>query len=436
MDDIYLVEIRLGRTKWRVKQTVHAIARKFHIRAFMEQHPHVTLFGPMELMEGVNENMLLDGIATVAEPFDPLPFTLDRFETREGMHGSVIAFSVHPSDGLRQMIADLSLALLPIARSHNAWDDRPEQKWYHVTVANHLDRGKAASVFRALPEPGAMDGNQNVPAGFIARILCHLRCWTGYGARHLIQPLLLDETGLRITVMHGETILAEYDLLEKQWVFDDHRHDSAGWQAALARFRKVAGFEHTVPNPPVPGDTLLIADLHLGHANIIRYCSRPFSFQDPYEMDRVLIANWNAAVLPGTRIFHIGDLSYGKTARPAREYCEQLKGEVTYITGNHDSPDPGSPAFAVIEHDGLRFYLVHDPADAPAGFDGWVVHGHHHNNDLRNYPFIDFVRRRINVSAEVTGYVPASLSGICELIRYRTAAGNTRPVLLNYPYVG
>jgi calcineurin-like phosphoesterase family protein len=434
MNDVYLVEIRLGRTKWRVRQTVVSIARAYGIEPFMERHPHVTLFGPMELLEGVSQQQLIDAIGTVASHVDPVPFTLDGFEKREGMHGSVIAFSVRPSDSLARLVAEIAGALLPISRSHNAWDDRPEQKWYHVTVANHLDQKKASAVFQALPGPDAGVGQSAQSGGFLSGLRTIFCSFFKSAEARCIRPLLIDETGLRITLMHGEEILAEYDLLEKCWVHDNHRHDSRSWQETLSRFRKHAGFEITKPRVPVPGDTLLIADLHLGHANIIRYCSRPFLFSDPGEMDRVLIANWNASVTPGTRICHIGDLCYGRTARPEQEYRKQLNGEVTFITGNHDAPGPGACSSTMIEHAGTRFCLVHDPADAPAAFDGWVIHGHHHNNDLRHYPFIDFEHRRINVSAEVAGYVPVSLQKTWTLIQYRLASGNTKPVLLNYPY--
>ncbi|MDD1693342.1 MAG: 2'-5' RNA ligase family protein [Methanoregula sp.] len=436
MNDVYLVEIRLGRTKWRVRQTVVSIARTFGIEPFMERHPHVTLFGPMELLDGVSEQQVLDAIGPVASHYDPVPFTLDGFEKREGMHGSVIAFSVRPSDSLMRLVAEIAASLLPITRSHNAWDDRPEQKWYHVTVANRLDQKKASSVFQALPGPDSSLDLPSPPDGFFSRVCSYIRSFFVSGTARYIRPLLIDETGLRITLMHGEEILAEYDLLEKRWVHGNHRHDSRSWQETLSRFRTYAGFGRTEPGHPEPGDILLIADLHLGHANIIRYCSRPFLFSDPGEMDRVLVANWNASVTPGTRIYHIGDLCYGRNARPGHEYRQQLNGDVTFIAGNHDAPGPGTLSSTVIEYAGTRFCLVHDPADVPATFDGWVVHGHHHNNDLRHYPFIDFKHRRINVSVEVAGYVPVSLKDTWTLVQYRLATGNTVPVLLNYPYTG
>ena len=67
-------------------------------------------------------------------------------------------------------------------------------------------------------------------------------------------------------------------------------------------------------------------------------------------------------------------------------------------------------------------------------FDGWVIHGHHHNNNLRWYPFINFELRRINVSAEVLGYIPVNLNHICNLIRERISRTDKTPILLNYPY--
>jgi calcineurin-like phosphoesterase family protein len=433
MDDVYLVEIRLGRTKWRVRQLVLSIAGAFGIEAFMEWHPHVTLYGPMVLMDDVGEQQVLDAIGAIAARYDPVPFMLDGFEKREGLHGSVIAFTVRASDPLRRMTREISEALLPITESQNGWDAEPDRKWFHVTVANRLELRKAAGIFATLPGPGDA-GIPAEPRGFFARCLHRIRVSLGSGKTGIIRSLLLDETGLRITVMHGEEILAEYDLAGKCWMKDGHRHDSPGWQATLARFRQSAGFELAAPSPREPGDIFLIADLHLGHANIIRYCTRPFIAADPGEMDRVLIGNWNAVVSPGTRIYHLGDLRYGKTAPPAAAYRAQLRGDAVFIAGNHDEPGQGDLPSQLIEYEGMRFFLVHDPADAPAGFDGWVVHGHHHNNDLRHSPFIDFEHRRINVSAEVAGYVPVSLRDLCGLIRYRMSTGNTTPVLLNYSY--
>jgi calcineurin-like phosphoesterase family protein len=435
MEDNYLIEIRLGRTKWRIKQIISSVTGSFGIRQFMEPHPHVTLFGPLVLNAGVSPEHLLDAIGNVSAMYDPVPFLMDGFEKREGLHGGVIAIGVRPSDPLRSLSSNLALALLPICQSLNAWDTEPERKWFHVTIANRLNLRKAASVFSAIttysPSP---ERPYNTSSSLIARIQ-NLMVSFFISKKPSFSPPLLDEIGLRVTVMHGEEILAEYDLAGKCWIYTDHRHDSPGWRDTLGAFRKVAGFERDLPASSDPADILLIADLHLGHANIIHYCSRPFLFRDVDEMDRVLINNWNSVAMPGTQIYHVGDLRYGRDTPPFHYYREQLNGAVTFIIGNHDEPVEGSIPFLALDYGGEHFLLVHDPADAPASFDGWVIHGHHHNNDLHNFPFISFENRRINVSAEVIGYVPVNLRDLCAVIHYHRKQGNSKSVLFNYPYV-
>ncbi|MHB8163825.1 MAG: 2'-5' RNA ligase family protein, partial [Methanoregula sp.] len=147
MEDTYLIEIRLGKTKWRVKETIFAIGRKFHLGPFIERHPHVTLFGPLTLNDGTSQEQLLDTIGKVASGFDPIPFVIDGWEKREGMHGSVIAFPVKSSESLRNLTALLANALTPLTHSHNGWDAYPDKKWFHVTVANRLEPKKAADIF-------------------------------------------------------------------------------------------------------------------------------------------------------------------------------------------------------------------------------------------------------------------------------------------------
>jgi calcineurin-like phosphoesterase family protein len=250
-----------------------------------------------------------------------------------------------------------------------------------------------------------------------------------------VRPVLLDDAGLRITVMHNDEILGEYDLLRQRWLTKEEIHDPRSWQQSLALYRKCEGFELSAPVDHGPDEIFLIADLHLGHANIIRYCSRPFVHADVAEMDRVLIANWNYCVAPADRVFFLGDLRYGRDARPETEYRALLNGNITFVAGNHDTLfSTATVPAADLTCDGIRFLLVHDPADAPKNFDGWIIHGHHHNNDLRAFPFFDVAGKRINVSAEVLGYTPISMREICRIIREQMS-GSGEPLLLRYPYV-
>lgn len=433
METTYLVEIRLSQTKWRIRKKTTEIARDFGIGNFLELHPHVTLFGPLVLSGDAGSQQMLDAIGSVASAFDPVPFLLDGWEKRDGMHGSVIAFPVRASEPLRRLTGEIARVLSPLTISQNAWDQDPEKKWFHVTIANGLDADHASAVYSGLTGTGSEVRTRDEPhkgrPGLLQRFLSPA---VPVRTVRPVPPVLLDETGIRITVMRGNSILAEYDLIEKRWIYGDHGHSTARWQKTLTRFRHYRGFEHRDPVTPRPDDIFLTADLHLGHANIIRYCSRPFLWSDVREMDHVLIKNWNYSLGPGTRIYCLGDLRYGTEALPAAQYQKRLRGDIVFIRGNHDDPESGSRPSATLVYDGVRFFLVHDPADAPPSFDGWVIHGHHHNNDLRNYPFMNFEKRRINVSVEVTGYMPVSLHEILQRIRTHDASDNNPPVLLRY----
>lgn len=76
------------------------------------------------------------------------------------------------------------------------------------------------------------------------------------------------------------------------------------------------------------------ADTHFGHANIIKFCNRPFS--DVEEMDRCLMENWNARVRPSDTIHIIGDMFYHAKYDP-EVMLKKLHGKKHLVQGNHDS---------------------------------------------------------------------------------------------------
>ena len=72
------------------------------------------------------------------------------------------------------------------------------------------------------------------------------------------------------------------------------------------------------------------ADTHFSHANIIKYCARPFDNVEG--MDRTLITNWNKVVEPKDIVYHLGDFCF----RNPERYLNALNGYIYFIYGNHD----------------------------------------------------------------------------------------------------
>lgn len=76
-----------------------------------------------------------------------------------------------------------------------------------------------------------------------------------------------------------------------------------------------------------------ISDPHFGHANIIKYCNRPFNSVE--EMNAKLIENWNNRVKPNDIIFILGDIAFGG-AGVFEEIVPKLNGQKYLVLGNHD----------------------------------------------------------------------------------------------------
>ena len=73
-----------------------------------------------------------------------------------------------------------------------------------------------------------------------------------------------------------------------------------------------------------------VADEHFGHANIIKYCKRPFDSVE--EMDETLIKNFNSVVGKNDRVIHGGDFTF----KNPEKYIKQLNGNHSFVRGNHD----------------------------------------------------------------------------------------------------
>lgn len=81
--------------------------------------------------------------------------------------------------------------------------------------------------------------------------------------------------------------------------------------------------------------TFFTSDTHFYHANIIKYCNRPF--QSVEEMNKALIDNWNSVVGNEDTVYHLGDFCW-KGVQSWQKIREQLNGKIILIAGNHDEP--------------------------------------------------------------------------------------------------
>ena len=166
------------------------------------------------------------------------------------------------------------------------------------------------------------------------------------------------------------------------------------------------------------------ADLHLGHANIIKHCDRPFSSVE--EMDKHLISAWNSRVRPNDSVYILGDLIFRSAAGPD-SYLSKLRGKKHLILGNHDASwvkkTDMSAHFATVERyaeisDGQhRMTLCHYPLMSwnRMSKGSYMIHGHIHNSrDAFYFPLIRQMPNLLNASVEVNGYRPVKMNELID----------------------
>lgn len=152
-------------------------------------------------------------------------------------------------------------------------------------------------------------------------------------------------------------------------------------------------------------DIWAISDTHFGHANIIKYCNRPFKSTE--EMDDTIIKNWNSVVKDGDIVYHLGDVYMGKTPG----FLSNLKGRKRLILGNHDNGKDQLLQKTFQKIDVWRMFpefgllLTHVPVSLNTLSEKCPVnvHGHIHNDDKA------YGKQYRNVSVEVVNYTPVNI---------------------------
>lgn len=165
----------------------------------------------------------------------------------------------------------------------------------------------------------------------------------------------------------------------------------------------------------------LVSDHHFTHSNIIDYCDRPFTSVG--QMHDTMLSRFHEVVGPGDVLYHLGDVAMAmRDPEKTGEWLSRLSASAVLVRGNHDSAlDPEDVDYPVVtgcvlESEDRRFYCTHRPEDAPEWWDGWVLHGHHHDNRPEEFPLVRVDERRVNVSVELLDYRPVSLPALDRLL--------------------
>jgi calcineurin-like phosphoesterase family protein len=170
------------------------------------------------------------------------------------------------------------------------------------------------------------------------------------------------------------------------------------------------------------------SDTHFGHANIVKYCQRPFESIE--EHDQILIGNWNRTVGKNDTVYHLGDFCFKNKTNDFESYLKKLNGFIYLIWGNHDQVakyEKMAKGMHVFNQDKIRFlgdyerikiegqdiilshysFRVWDKSHHGS----WNLYGHSHGT-LFDDPHL----RSIDVGVDSHNYYPISFDQVKRLM--------------------
>ena len=173
-----------------------------------------------------------------------------------------------------------------------------------------------------------------------------------------------------------------------------------------------------------------ISDSHFYHANIIKYCNRPWNSgkdeagniivtnDDVNNMNEEMVKRWNSAVKKDDIVWHLGDFSFGGKENLEKIF-PQLNGKINLVMGNHDH-------YKIKYYYDIGFHRVYDKiviindfvilSHAPLMFLNdntpfFNIYGHIHNSDA----YQTWTKHSCCVCVERHDYTPISWVKIKEM---------------------
>jgi calcineurin-like phosphoesterase family protein len=162
----------------------------------------------------------------------------------------------------------------------------------------------------------------------------------------------------------------------------------------------------------------VISDLHLGHANILKYAGNLRGGTTAEEHDQWIIDQWNSVVKKCDLVYVLGDAAMNLDAY---KLFKKMKGQKCLVRGNHDVNnarhllDYFTDVCGLIRFKGT-FWMSHAPIH-PGSLRGlYNLCGHTHQNSVKKEDgTLD--ERYINCCVEMSYGVPQSLDDL--LAKYK-----------------
>lgn len=174
----------------------------------------------------------------------------------------------------------------------------------------------------------------------------------------------------------------------------------------------------------------IISDLHLGHANILKFSGNLRGGTNSEEHDDWIISQINSVVKKGDLLYICGDVAID---RDSLVKIGRIKGMKILIRGNHDIYATQDYLKYFQQVHGLisfkgTFWISHAPIHPQELRGRYNIHGHVHQNSILGLDGLPDLRY-INACVESTYGIPQSLDDLFN--KYKEEVYNTKIGLKN-----
>ncbi len=138
------------------------------------------------------------------------------------------------------------------------------------------------------------------------------------------------------------------------------------------------------------GKCFFIADLHLGHKNILNFHGNLREGRNIKQHDEWLVRQWNSVVGPNDQVYVLGDVAFNKEAM--KSCLPRMNGQKFLVRGNHDKFDTllyleyFDNVYGLIKKHG--YWLSHAPIHEGSLRDRKNIHGHVHDKAINDDRYI------------------------------------------------
>jgi calcineurin-like phosphoesterase family protein len=174
-------------------------------------------------------------------------------------------------------------------------------------------------------------------------------------------------------------------------------------------------------------NTFFSSDYHFFHANIIKYCNRPF--KDLEQMHETIIRNHNQRVKPEDSMYFLGDFGFSASSNRAfrgegqpysvDDILSQMNGKNwNFVSGNHDKSSnklKTKNSQITLRQGDLNIQVLHDPTYAKVDYD-IVLCGHVHEKfKVKELHYCGKSTIIINTGVDVWNFKPVKLDEILSI---------------------